>query len=65
MKIFNITASMFISPGTALGAGLYSISMYGGLVIFGGFLLYDTQRIIHMAETYPLYSMRPYDPINA
>lgn len=58
-------ASMFLSPATALGAGLYSISMYGGLVIFGGFLLYDTQRIIRMAETYPLYAVRPFDPINA
>lgn len=56
---------MFLAPGTALGAGLYSISMYGGLVVFGGFLLYDTQRIIRMAETYPTYAIKPYDPINA
>lgn len=57
--------SMFLPPSTALGAGLYSISMYGGLVLFGGFLLYDTQRIVRMAETYPLYAVKPYDPINA
>lgn len=58
---------MFLSPATALGAGLYSISMYGGLVIFSGFLLYDTQRIIRMAEVHPfnVYGVRPYDPINA
>lgn len=57
--------SMFLPASTALGAGLYSISMYGGLVLFGGFLLYDTQRIVKMAEVYPLYALKPYDPINA
>ncbi|XP_071042252.1 growth hormone-inducible transmembrane protein isoform X2 [Parasteatoda tepidariorum] len=57
--------SMFLPATTALGAGLYSISMYGGLVLFGGFLLYDTQRIVRMAESYPLYAYKPYDPINA
>ncbi|XP_054716264.1 growth hormone-inducible transmembrane protein-like [Uloborus diversus] len=57
--------SMFFPPTTALGAGLYSISMYGGLVLFGAFLLYDTQRIVRKAETYPTYAIHPYDPINA
>ncbi|XP_064632160.1 growth hormone-inducible transmembrane protein-like [Lineus longissimus] len=55
---------MFLPPTTALGAGLYSISIYGGLVLFGMFLLYDTQRIIKKAETYPVYGMAPYDPVN-
>ncbi|PSN42620.1 Growth hormone-inducible transmembrane protein [Blattella germanica] len=57
--------SMFLPPTTVLGAGLYSISMYGGLLLFSGFLLYDTQRIIRAAEVYPLYAERPYDPVNA
>jgi FtsH-binding integral membrane protein len=56
--------SMFLPPTTVLGAGLYSIAMYGGLVLFGAFLLYDTQKIIHRAETHPVYAAQPYDPVN-
>lgn len=61
--------SMFLPPTTALGAGLYSMSLYGGLLLFSAFILYDTQRLIAQAERYPttpaLYGIRAYDPINA
>lgn len=56
--------SAFLPATTALGAGLYSISMYGGLLLFSGFLLYDTQKIVRSAETHPVYSQRPFDPVN-
>nr|CAG4651246.1 EOG090X0BGA [Simocephalus serrulatus]SVE94440.1 EOG090X0BGA [Simocephalus serrulatus] len=56
---------MFLPPTTALGAGLYSVALYGGLVLFSAFLLYDTQRIVHSAEAHSPYAGRPYDPVNA
>ncbi|KAM9462258.1 growth hormone-inducible transmembrane protein [Clarias gariepinus] len=57
--------SMFLPPTTAFGAGLYSVTIYGGLILFSMFLLYDTQKVIKRAETHPLYAMQKYDPINA
>ena len=56
---------MFLPPTTAMGASLYSISIYGGLILFSMFLLYDTQKIIKRAETHPLYAAVPFDPVNA
>jgi len=57
--------SAFFPPSTALGSGLYAMSVYGGLVLFSLFLLYDTQKIIKNAETYPVYAERPFDPVNS
>ena len=48
-------ASMFW-PSPAL----QSIWLYGGLLLFSAFVLYDTQKIIHQAKTHPRY-----DPISA
>merc|ERR1712228_589003 len=56
--------SAFLPPTTALGAGMASISLYGGLVLFSGFMLYNTQKIIHRAENHSRYGMQKYDPVN-
>lgn len=55
--------------GAMLGVGLLSmfypspalmnIYMYGGLLLFSAFVLYDVQKIIHNAKTRSVY-----DPIN-
>lgn len=57
--------SMFLPPTSAFGAGLYSVAVYGGLVLFSMFLLYDTQKVVKRAETHPYYGVQKYDPINA
>lgn len=60
-------ATFFIPPTTALGSGVYSLALYGGLILFSMFLLYDTQNSIKKAETYPKYNLKgyeAYDPIN-
>uniref|UniRef100_A0A8C9RQV1 Growth hormone inducible transmembrane protein n=1 Tax=Scleropages formosus TaxID=113540 RepID=A0A8C9RQV1_SCLFO len=57
--------SMFLPPTSAFGAGLYSVAVYGGLILFSMFLLYDTQKVIKRAESHPLYGVQRYDPINA
>lgn len=57
-------AGMFLPPTTALGAGLASISLYGGLLLFSGFLLYDTQKTVKRAENTPLYGGYQFDPVN-
>ncbi|GAB6023961.1 hypothetical protein CHUAL_008691 [Chamberlinius hualienensis] len=56
--------TMFLPPTTALGAGIYSIALYGGLILFSGLMLYDTQRLVKRAETHPPYSVKPFDPVN-
>lgn len=58
--------SMFLPPTTVLGAGLASMSLYGGLLLFSAFLLYDTQRIVRKAETHPPanFAIQRFDPVN-
>lgn len=62
--IASSIGSMLLPPTSKIGLGLYGISLYGGLILFSGLLLYDTQKTIKRAELHPTYSMAPYDPIN-
>lgn len=56
--------SMFLPPTSRIGMGLYGIAMYGGLLVFSGMLLYDTQKTIKKAELHSPLAPIPYDPIN-
>lgn len=46
--------TFFLPPTTALGAGLMSITIYGGLILFSLFLLFDTQLVVKRATTHPI-----------
>ncbi|KAL3985535.1 Inhibitor of apoptosis-promoting Bax1 family protein [Acanthocheilonema viteae] len=46
--------TFFLPPTSALGASLMSISLYGGLILFSLFLLFDTQFVIKRARMYPI-----------
>lgn len=43
---------------------MYSVAIYGGLVLFSMFLLFDTQKVVKYAEITALYGAQRYDPIN-
>ncbi|BES88983.1 UPF0005 [Nesidiocoris tenuis] len=63
--IVSSIGSAFLPPTAGLlGASLYSVSLYGGLLLMSGMVLYDTQRIVRVAETHYDTVERPYDPIN-
>ena len=50
--------SAFLPPTTALGMSLYSLSLYGGLILFSGFLLYDTQKVNYLIFIFKNYSTK-------
>uniref|UniRef100_A0A1I7Y2I9 Growth hormone-inducible transmembrane protein n=1 Tax=Steinernema glaseri TaxID=37863 RepID=A0A1I7Y2I9_9BILA len=65
--------SFLLPPHSMAAAGMASFIMYGGLILFGGFLLYDTQKVVKMAERHNDYRYNfdgsvvksSFDPINA
>lgn len=72
--VVSSLGSMFLSPVSRIGSGMAAISLYGGLLLFSGFLLYDTQLVVKRAENTPAPNpyqnplvasqIRPFDPIN-
>jgi len=55
-------ASAFVPRSSAIGGGLYSVAIYGGVVLFSALMLYQTQQIVRQCENMPQYMQ--YDPIS-
>lgn len=71
--VISSLGSMFLSPVSRVGSGMAAISLYGGLLLFSGFLLYDTQLVVKRAEALPpnnayqspmIRGVASFDPIN-
>jgi growth hormone-inducible transmembrane protein len=53
--------SMLLPAAGAAASLAYSVSLYGGLALFSGFVLYDTSNVIHRAENAPAGTWDPYN----
>lgn len=61
-------ASPFFNPVSGPGGAIFSIVLWGGLVLAGAGVFMSTQRMIHTAEAHPapsVYQTRAFDPVNA
>ncbi|CAK5264729.1 unnamed protein product [Mycena citricolor] len=65
----TLSPLFFLNPAVLARAGLYTVGLveglylYGGLAVFGGFVLYDTQKILAHARMAEQGRMKA-DPIN-
>ena len=50
---------LFMTPGTVAFSVVDVVTVYGGLLLFSAFLLYDCQKIFNKAEL-----ATNYDPVN-
>ncbi|EHB00154.1 Growth hormone-inducible transmembrane protein [Heterocephalus glaber] len=62
--VFTSSLGLFLPPTSVARATLYSMAVYGGLVLFSIFLLHDTQKVVKRAQITPMYGVQKYDPIN-
>lgn len=57
--------SMFYPVLTVIGEDIYSITLIGGLLLLGAFVLYDTKRVEEKAKALPENAAQEkFDPIN-
>jgi len=67
--VFGVCASTYFMPASAvaINTSVLSFATYGGIILFAGLLLFDTQRVIKMAEEYPEHpaekNLPPFDPM--
>ena len=57
--VLTYAGGLFMSPGGVAFSIIDVVTVYGGLLLFSGFLLYDCQKIFHKAEL-----SSTYDPVN-
>lgn len=63
---FGVMICASLMPGTSSMAFSHIMRTYGGLALFGGFLLYSNSRLVHSAEQHPTHpGAPPFDPIKA
>ena len=60
-----LLASLVLTPTTAAVDGVYSVVVHGSLVLFGALndMLCRAQMIFKLAETTPVDSENPFDPV--
>ena len=66
--LVSALGSVFVPTSGVVGLTMYSTSTYGGLVLYGMYLLHDVHAIIKKAETHPFNHDSKhdrFDPINA
>ena len=61
VMIVTSLGTFFLPASSAAIPFIHSLSLYGGTILFSGFVLYDVQKIILAAEQDQAV---PYDPIN-
>lgn len=57
-------ASIFAPAASKLSFGLQGLLMWGGLVLFSGMMLYETQAVVQRSKHASTLSQRQFDPIN-